>query len=345
MENIKRNIRPNPIILILILGLIAFFFYIYFYINPAEVFDILSKTNLSYYILAFVSYFFFAFFSSLVWHRLLNNLSIKVSRRKVLLFTWAGLFFDAALPQLGWSGEVSKTYMLARDSTLDAGKIGASVVGQKLFTMTMTIVALSLGLGFVLVNYSLPFAATFIIAVVLLLSILSLAIVFYVSNKPRATATLLGFAIKIILFFRKRWNSEDFNVKANNLLKKFHQGIQELLSKPKDLIQPIIFAVASFVFEVSVIFLTFASLGSPIPFDKALIVFTLTGTLQTVGITFFGFPELIMTISFSALLIPVSLALSVTLLTRVVNLWFRLVISYFALQWAGIKIIRQTHHN
>ncbi|MGE5532927.1 MAG: hypothetical protein ACM3UN_01110, partial [Bacillota bacterium] len=79
MENIKRNIRPNPIILILILGLIAFFFYIYFYINPAEVFDILSKTNLSYYTLAFVSYFFFAFFSSLVWHRLLNNLSIKVS--------------------------------------------------------------------------------------------------------------------------------------------------------------------------------------------------------------------------------------------------------------------------
>ena len=83
------------------------------------------------------------------------------------------------------------------------------------------------------------------------------------------------------------------------------------------------------------------ALGYPVPVDKVLIVFTLTGTLQTVGLTFFGFPELIMTVSFSALLIPGALALSVTLLTRVVNLWFRLIVSYLALQWAGIKIIRQ----
>jgi uncharacterized membrane protein YbhN (UPF0104 family) len=71
-----------------------------------------------------------------------------------------------------------------------------------------------------------------------------------------------------------------------------------------------------------------------------LIVFTLTGTLQTVGVTFFGFPELIMSVSFTALGIPAALSVSVTLLVRVVSLWFRLVVSYAALQWAGIKIIR-----
>ena len=129
------------------------------------------------------------------------------------------------------------------------------------------------------------------------------------------------------------------------MLKEFHQGFHQLISKPKKLMLPIIFAVVSFICEVSVIFLTFAALGFPVPVDNVLIVFTLTGTLQTVGITFFGFPELIMTVSFSALLIPAPLALSVTLLTRVVNLWFRLVVSYFALQWAGIKIIRQNHTN
>jgi uncharacterized protein (TIRG00374 family) len=345
MENAKKPVRLNAITLILIVGLIAFILYIYFYINPAQVYDILSKTSLEYYVLAFVSYFFFAFFSSLVWHRLLNNLSIKVSKRKVLLFTWAGLFFDATIPQLGWSGEVSKTYLLARDSTVDAGKICASVVGQKLFTMTMTIIALSLGLGLVLVNYVLPIMVTLLIATVLAFSITALSIVYYVSNKPTATATLLTWAIKIILFFRKRWNPETFKAKAHDLLKEFHQGIYQLISKPKALLQPIIFAFVSFVCEVSVIFLSFAALGFPVPVDKVLIVFTLSGTLQTVGIAFFGFPELIMTVSFSALLIPTPLAFSVTLLTRVVNLWFRLVVSYFALQWAGIKIVKQNHAN
>jgi uncharacterized protein (TIRG00374 family) len=107
------------------------------------------------------------------------------------------------------------------------------------------------------------------------------------------------------------------------------------------LIKPAVFTVLSFISEVSVIFLTFVALGYPVPIDKVLIVFTLTGTLQTVGLTFFGFPELIMTVSFSALLIPGELALAVTLLTRAVNLWFRLIVSYLALQLAGIKIIRE----
>ena len=134
------------------------------------------------------------------------------------------MFFDAAIPQLGWSGEVSKTYLLARDSRVDAGKIGASVVGQKLFTMTMTIVALSLGLGLVLVNYSLPLMVTLLIATVLALSITSLSIVYYVSNKPKATATLLTWAIKIVLFFRRHWNPENFKVKAEEFAQRIPSG-------------------------------------------------------------------------------------------------------------------------
>ncbi len=343
MSTAKKTLRFNPIVLVLILGLFAFITYVYFYINPAQVVSILSKTNLSIYSAAFISYFLFAFFSSLVWQGLLNCLSAKVSKRKTLLFTWVGLFFEATVPQLGWSGEISKTYLLAKNSDVDAGKIGASVVGQKLFTMTMTIVALSIGLGLVLVNYPLPLATTLLMSTVLTLSIAALVIVYYVSIKPVATKTLLSWMIRIVVFFRKRWSPLDFKLKAEDGLDKFHAGIKQLTEHPKALVKPAVCAILSFVCEVSVISLSFISLGYPVPIDKVLIVFTLTGTLQTVGVTFFGFPELIMTVSLNALLIPSSLALSVTLLARVVNLWFRLILSYFALQWAGIKIIRQSH--
>jgi uncharacterized protein (TIRG00374 family) len=341
MNPAKKPFRPNAILLVLILGLVAFVLYVYFFVNPAQVIRILSRTNLAVYAGAFAAYSLYVLFSSLVWQRLLNCLSVKISKRKALLFTWVGLFFEATVPQLGWSGEVSKTYLLAKDSKVDAGKIGASVVGQKIFTMTMTIVALSTGLGLVLVNYSLPLAATLLIAVVLALSILALTIVYYVSIKPTATKTLLNWAIKIALFFRKRWNPQNFRAKAEELLGKFHLGIQQLRANPKALVAPIAFAVTSFVFEISVIFLTFTALGYPVPVDRVLIVFTLTGTLQTVGVTIFGFTEIVMTSSFTFLGIPLDLSFSVTLLTRVVNLWFRLIVSYLALQWAGIKIIRQ----
>jgi uncharacterized protein (TIRG00374 family) len=342
METAKKTFHVNPILLVLILGLVAFILYVYFYVNPSQVIDTLSKTNLAIYAFAFVAYFLFAFFSSLVWHGLLNCLLVKVSKRKTLLLTWVGLFFDATVPQLGWSGEVSKTYLLTKNSNVDAGKIGASVVGQKIFTMTITIVALSIGLGLVLTNYHLPLLVTMLIGSVLCLSILALAIVYYVSIKPAATRTLLIWATKIALFLRKRWNPLNFQLKAEAELGKFHAGIKQLTANPKTLVKPAFWAVFGFICEVSVVSISFIALGFSVPIDKVLIVFTLTGTLQTVGVTFFGFPELIMTVSFNALLIPASLALSVTLLARVVNLWFRLIVSYSALQWAGIEAIRQT---
>ncbi len=340
MNTAKRPFRQNVILTVLISGLIAFILYFYFFINPSQVLDILSKTNLAYYACAFVTYCMYAFFSSLVWRNLLNSLSVKISIRKALLLTWVGLFFEATVPQLGWSGEISKTYFLTKDSNEDSGKIGASVVGQKIFTITITVVAMGLGLGLVLFSYPLPFIVTFLIALVLALSILSVLLIYYVSLKPKATKTLLNWGIRIASFFRKSWNPQNFMLKAEEVLGKFHLGMEQLKANPKALVKPIIYAVISFIFEVSVIFLTFIALGYPVPVDKVLIVFTLTGTLQTIGVTFFGFPELIMSVSFTALGIPAALSVSVTLLTRVVSLWFRLIVSYGALQWAGIKIIR-----
>jgi uncharacterized protein (TIRG00374 family) len=269
--------------------------------------------------------------------------SLKISIRKALLYTWVGLFFEATVPQLGWSGEISKTYFLNKDSNQDSGKIGASVVGQKIFNLTSTVVALGLGLGLVLINYSLPFLITFLIVIVLALTILSLVLVYYVSFKPNATKKMLNWGIRVFSFFRRKWDAQSFLLRAEGVLGKFHSGMKQLSANPKALIKPIIYAVISFVFEISVVFLAFLSLGYPVPVDKVLIVFTLTGTLQTVGVTVFGFPELIMTLTFTALYIDPAVAVSVALLTRVVNLWFRLIVSYLALQWTGIKIIRQTN--
>jgi uncharacterized membrane protein YbhN (UPF0104 family) len=101
MNTAKRPLRVNVVLAVLILGLIAFILYFYFFINPAEVIHALSKTNLDYYASAFAAYFMFAFFSSLVWRSLLDSLAVKISRRKALLLTWVGLFFDATVPQLG----------------------------------------------------------------------------------------------------------------------------------------------------------------------------------------------------------------------------------------------------
>ncbi len=344
MESVKKTHRPKLIWIFLIGGLVAFILYITVFVNPTIVIDTLSKTNLAIYAGAFIAYTLYTICSSLVWQGLLNSLSVKITKRKAFLYTWTGLFFEATLPQLGWSGEISKTYLLAKEAKVDAGRIGASVVGQKIFTMTITITALSTGLGLLLFRYSLPLATTLLIGVVLALSILTLVVVYYISLKPSTTKTLLNWAIKIARFFRKNWNPQNFSNKTEAMLCRFHIGMIQLKANPRALVPLIAFAVVGFVFEVSVLFISFLALGQTVSADVVLIVFTLTGTLQSVGVAFF-IPDLFMTLSFTAFDVLPGVAVAATLLSRVVNLWFRLGVSYGALQWAGIRIIKQNQAN
>lgn len=338
----KKPLQANKIFLLLLLGLAAFIIYFVLFVNPASFIGIISQTNLAIYGSAFLVYFVGVFFSSMVWHSLLNTLTVKMSLKNAFLFTWVGLFFDATIPQLGLSGDMAKTYLFCKASNENMGKIGASVVGQKIMVMTITVVTFSVGLILVLVNYAMPAAAMVSIAVFLALWVASLFLIYYVSIKPKATDAILRLCIRIALFFRKSWNPEGFKRKVQDALGTFHDGVQELKGKRRALLLPSVYSILSWLFDVGVMFLVFTALGYAVPVDKVLIVYTISGALQAVGIGIFGVNEIVMIASFTALgLQPEGLAASVTLLTRSVTLWFRLVVSYGAFQWTGVKLARQ----
>jgi glycosyltransferase 2 family protein len=343
--NPEKKPQVNKIFLLLILGLVAFIVYFVLFINPASFVDVISQTNLAIYGSAFLAYIIGVFFSSMVWYSLLNTLSVKMSIKKAVLYTWVGLFFDATIPQLGLSGDVAKTYFFSKSQSENAGKVGASVIGQKLMTMTITVVTFSVGLILVLFNYALPASAMASIIVFLALWFVSLFLIYYVSVKPKVTNALLQFCIRVGLFFRKNWNPDGFKHKIQDTLETFHEGVLELKAKPKTLVLPSVFSVLSWMFDIGVMFLVFTALGYSVPVDKVLIVYTISGTLQAVGIGIFGVNEIVMIASFRALGLPDGLSVSVTLLTRAVTLWFRLVMSYGAFQWTSVKLVRQKDNN
>lgn len=328
------------IILFVSLGLIAFTLYFYYFVNIIDVIDVIRQANLFYYTAAFIAFLMAVFFYSFTWHSLLSNLSVKTSIRRIFLFTWFGMFFDVTVPEPGWSGDLSKAYLLAKTCGLESGKIVASVVIQKVISMAIVIVDLILGVALLAWSYPLPSLVLTFITLILILSFSSLFIVVYLSAKPNATKRMLNWLIRVISFIRRnRWNSMAFMAKAERTLTMFHEGIRTVSAEWKALIRPLIFSLLSLAFDVSVVFLTFAALGYPLPVDKVLIVYALTGTMQSMGLSFLGFTEIVMSSSYTLLGIPSAISLSATLLTRVVTLWFKLVIAYIAFQWAGLKIL------
>ncbi len=334
---------PRKLFLFVGLGLTTLVFYLYYFVGTADIVGVLERTNLSIYSMAFVAFNVGVFFSSLAWNSLLRNLDVKMKFKRVFFFVWVGLFFDSTVPEPGWSGDLSKAYMLAKTTHEDTGKLVASVVSQKIIVMSITVFGLILGLTFLARTYLISQTSLLFTVAVLSLTVGSLLVVWYVSTRPRATKVILGWLIGAVAFLRRgRWNPAKFEARAEAFLTEFHQGISSVSAQRRNLWKPALLSLGGWIVDISVVFLTFLSLGYPIPVDKVLVIYALTGALQTMGISFVGFTEVVVSGAYVALGIPPVISISVTLLTRVVTLWFKLVVSYAAFQWAGLRILVQT---
>jgi len=330
----------KKVFLFILIGLLTLIAYFIYFVGTVNIVDQIKQVDLYYYAPAFVAFLVSVLFSTLAWRSLLSNLSIKVTVGTALLFMWTGLFFDATVPDPGWSGDLSKAYMLAKTANLDTARVVATVVGQKIIGLVITVIDLVLGLVLLSRSYTLPGLVLIFIAVVSFMSVFSLFVLVYLSAKPKATKTILDWLIRAACrLWRGRWDPTDFRLKAEEMLNKYHENIRVLARNPKALIRPVAFSFTSWAFDVSITFLTFASLHYPVPVDKVLIVYALTGSLQAFGVSFVGFTELVMSGSYTVLGIPAAVGLSATLLARIVTLWFKLAVAYFAFQWAGVKVL------
>jgi uncharacterized protein (TIRG00374 family) len=331
------------VLLFVCLGLVVFVIYFYYFVGTVNIADEIKRTNLFYYASAFIAFLLCVLFSSLAWRSLLGSLGVKTRIQTALLFMLVGMFFDVIVPDPGWSGDLSKAYMLAKASGQDGGSIAASVAGQKVIAMGVTVLDLILGLALLARNYALPNTVLVFVVIVLSFTILSIVLLSYLSASVKATEKMLDWFIRAVSFMRRHhWDSSSFRLKARRVLNEFHESIRTLGADPKALVLPVAFSFLSWGFDVSIMFLTFTSLGYLVPVDKVLIVYALTGSLQAMGICLLGFTEIVMSGSYTVLsrgAIPLTVSLSATLLTRVITLWFKLAVAYVAFQWAGVAIL------
>ncbi len=323
------------------MGLAAFLLYLYYYVGTGNFVDVIKQANLYYYSSAFFAFIAAGVFSAVTWHSLLRSLKIENNLRRAILLTFAGYFFDAIVPDPGWSGDITKAYMLSKKTDQDAGKIVASVVGQKIISMAVTVLLLVAGFGLLAAKITLPLEVIIFFGVVMALSVGSFTVVYLMSTNFKTTKAILNnFLIPVSSFFlRSRFNEVQFRNDAEKFLNMFHRGIDALGANRKALLKPILLYVLSITFDISVVFLVFASLGYAVPVDKVLIVYALTGTLTSIGVSFVGLTEIITSTAYQVLSIPLAVSFSVTLLTRIITLWFKLIIGYVTFQWAGVGLL------
>jgi len=337
-------------ILLLITGLFVFLLYLYFLVPLEDFVATIQQADPFYYSLAFIALILAVAFYSLTWHNLLKLLSVKTSFMKTFQFIWIGTFVDLLVPAESVSGDISRIYLMSKESGENAGKVVASVVSHRILSGVVTFGGFIIGSVYFVLKYQPSLIVLEFIGIVAISSTVSLSLLFYLSTERQPTKRIVNWLINLLArLSRGRWRLDNLKSSAERMLNAFHDGIATLGVRPRGLVLPSFLAILAWFFDVLIAVLVFYSLGSfnvNISLSAIVIVYSIIVGIQNMPIGVpgeLGLPEIAMTSLYMLLGVP-TLAMSAvaTVLIRILTFWMRLLIGGVAVQWLGIKGLRGT---
>ncbi len=336
-EKRKTIRRTAPLLLI---GLLIFVAYLYFFVDIPEMLITIQQIDIFYYSLAVAVLLLNLLAYSLTWQCLLRSLSINVSFKKTLLITWVGAFVEFFVPSESIGEDVSKSYLMTKESGENTGKVVASVLGQRIISMVVTLIVLIVcSLSLFSLQYDIPALVSTLILLISVGTAIPLVFILLLCKKEQLSHRLIDLLLRFGVYIsRGRLNLDSLRSKAKNALKSFHQSIDILSKNPRSLVQPLFFSLVSYFLSILVSYFVFVSLGYTVSFVLLTIVYSLSRSLQSIPTMLpgeIGFIEIVMTSLYIALLGPQAAVVSVaaTVLIRVLWVGLRLPLGFIALRW------------
>jgi uncharacterized protein (TIRG00374 family) len=125
------------------------------------------------------------------------------------------------------------------------------------------------------------------------------------------------------------------------MLRAYHEGIDTLKEHPKGIIVPIVFSILAWLSDLLIVLLVFFALRAPIPIVYLIVVYSISVAIPMIPISISGVgpTEIIMTTLYQLFGISAAISATVTLLTRIVTVWFKLIVGYFAVHLIGVDIL------
>lgn len=331
-------------VLVIAVGLFVFVLYLYFFVPFGDFVANIRQADPFYYSLAFGAMLLSVAFYSLAWQRLLHLLSVRSSFWKTFQFVWVGSFVDLLVPAESISGDISRVYLMSKESGENAGKVVASVIGHRILAMTITLGGLVISTVYFAVKYNPPVFVMEFVGVIGAGTLVSMILIFYLARRRQATAKVVNWVIGLLVWVsRGHWQFERLKMQAEKMLKAFHDGIDNLGVRPSRLVLPVSFGIAAWLFDLLIAVLVFHALSTRVSFSAIVIVYSITVAIQTIPLGIpgeIGLLDVLMATLYTLLGIPIAVSAVATVLIRVLTLWVRLLIGGLTVQWLGIRGLR-----
>ena len=328
----------------MIIGFLIFILYLYFFVGFKQIVAVLETVNPIHY---WVFYFFAVsalvvgiFFWSASWKTVLSTLSVEISMKNAFLYYWVGYFVDLVVPCQTVCGEVTRLYLVHKETKGNYGAIAASGVTNRIIGYIIVVVGLYSSAVLLFLRASIPPLITSFLYFILVGASLYLAILLYLAFSKHAAERLTRVGLKLLRLIRpKQFSSDTASKGMRESLAAFYDGFKTFRENPRYLVKPFIFLTFAFLINLTVYILVFNALDlQSQSFTFFIIVYFIAGSIQDTAAGFsVGTLEIILATLF--ILYGISPALSgiTAALVRSVTYWIPLLISYIIVQAIGAK--------
>jgi uncharacterized protein (TIRG00374 family) len=329
----------------MLIGLVIFALYLYFFVGFTEIFTVLKGLNpinyAVFYSLAISGTLVSVLFLAAAWQSLLDSLSIKAKLKSLVLYTWAGTFVDLIVPCQAVCGEVTRIYLVRKDSMKSYGSIAAASMTNRIINYVISSIGLLTGIVLLLARSAAtpPFLIDLLI-IALIGTMIYVVLLLYLAFAEKAPKILATFVLKILRVLRvKRLPPEETSAKVEGVLQVFHQGFETFRKSPRHIVKPMVFQLLSLVVNIAVYALVFYSIGfRSVYIDFFIIAYFIVGTVQVAAAVFsVGALEIILTNLFVIYGVPLGLSGLAATLLRFLTFWLPIIAGYVIVQVIGAR--------
>jgi uncharacterized protein (TIRG00374 family) len=329
----------------MIIGLVVFAVYLYFFIGISQILYVVRNLNSAqyvfYYSLAILAVLGSVFFWSAAWNSILKTLSVEISYRKSYLYYWVGNFADLILPCATVCGEVTRAYLVKKDSKESYGAIASSAVTNRLVAYTIVTSGLYIGAAYVLFKPNVPPLITNLFILLIAGSTAYLVVLLLLAFSQGSADKLAKIYFEVYKRIRPSKATPNNFRKTKKTLANFYEGFKVFRENPRCLIRPFIFHTIAYLLGLSVFVFIFYALGIPEASPGFYIaVYFIATSFQDASASFsVGSLDILLATIFILYGISSGISGIAAVILRSALFWFPLFAGFICVQFVGAKTL------
>jgi uncharacterized protein (TIRG00374 family) len=327
----------------MIIGLVVFVAYLYFFVGSNEIVKVLSHINsvqyIFFYSLTLLSVLGSVFFWSAAWNTILRTLKVHISYRRAYIYYWVGYFVDLVVPCATICGEVTRLYLVQRETKENTGSLAAAAITNRIVAYFVIAVGLYAGAALIFLKPAVSSVITSVFIFFVVGVTVYLGILLYLAFFKQAARNFT----RLYLQLEKRFRPKSYNLSniknTEKSLYQYYESFKIFRENPRLLVRPLILHTISYTLGLAVYILVFYALGIPSATPEFyIVVFFISQAVQDSSAAFsVGTLDILLATLFLLYGIPIGISGIAAAVVRSASFWFPLFVGFVCVQIVGAR--------